>query len=99
MKTLKIQWQRLVIDNQTCPRCGATEAEVNKAMQSLKHLFILKGLKWDRKKRAIKQADFEKNPSTSNLILIGDRPLEDWSRLAPAKFLLWTLRRRRMPNH
>ena len=36
MKTLKIQWQRLVIDNQTCPRCGATEVEVNKALQSLK---------------------------------------------------------------
>ena len=29
-------------------------------------------------KRAIKQADFEKNPSKSNLILIGGRSLEDW---------------------
>ena len=37
MKTLKIQWQRLVIDDQTCQRCGATEAEVEKAFQSLKH--------------------------------------------------------------
>ena len=44
MKTLKIQWQRLIIDNQTCPRCGATEVEVNKAMQSLKQSLNPKGI-------------------------------------------------------
>ena len=78
MKTLKIQWQRLVIDNQTCPRCGATEVEVNKAMQSLKQSLNPKGIKVVMEKGAIKQADFEKNPAKSNLILIGERPLEDW---------------------
>lgn len=36
MKTLKIQWQRLIIDGQTCQRCGTTESEVDKAVQSLK---------------------------------------------------------------
>ena len=78
MKTLKIQWQRLVIDDQTCPRCGATEVEVNKAMQSLKQSLNPKGIEVVLEKGAIKQADFEKNPSKSNLILIGERPLEDW---------------------
>jgi hypothetical protein len=78
MKTLKIQWQRLVIDNQTCPRCGATEDEVNKAIQSLKQSLSPMGIEVVLEKRAIQQADFEKNPSQSNLILIGERPLEDW---------------------
>jgi hypothetical protein len=78
MKTLKIQWQRLVIDNQTCPRCGATEAEVNKAIQSLKQSLNPKAIEVVLEKRAIQQADFQKNPSKSNLILIAGRPLEDW---------------------
>ena len=78
MKTLKIQWQRLVIDDQTCQRCGATEAEVDKAYQSLKQSLNPLGIEVVLEKRAIKQADFEKNPSQSNLILIGDRSLEDW---------------------
>ena len=78
MKTLKIQWQRLVIDNQTCPRCGATEVEVDKALHSLKQSLNPSGIEVVLEKGAIKQADFEKNPSKSNLILIGGRPLEDW---------------------
>jgi hypothetical protein len=78
MKTLKIQWQRLVIDDQTCQRCGATEAEVEKAFQSLKHSLNPLGIEVVLEKSAIKQADFEKNPSKSNLILIGERSLEDW---------------------
>ncbi len=78
MKTLKIQWQRLVIDDQTCQRCGATETEVDKAFQSLKQSLNPLGIEVVLEKRAIKQADFEKNPSKSNLILIGERSLEDW---------------------
>ena len=78
MKTLKIQWQRLVIDDQTCQRCGATEAEVEKAFQSLKQSLNPMGIEVVLEKSAIKQADFEKNPSKSNLILIGERSLENW---------------------
>ena len=35
-KSLKIIWQRLVSDGQTCPRCGATEQELEKAFNTLK---------------------------------------------------------------
>ena len=31
MKILKIEWHRLVTDGQTCPRCGDTGQEVEKA--------------------------------------------------------------------
>jgi hypothetical protein len=78
MNTLKIQWQRLVIDAQTCQRCGATEAEVDKAVQSLKQSLHPLGIAVVLEKRAIKQAEFEKSPSKSNLILIGGQSLEDW---------------------
>ena len=78
MKTLKIQWQRLVIDDQTCQRCGATEAEVDRAFQSLKQSLNPLGIEVVLEKTAIKQADFQKNPSQSNLILIGGRSLEEW---------------------
>jgi hypothetical protein len=38
MKVLKIKWQRLLIDEggQTCPRCGSTENELEKAINTLK---------------------------------------------------------------
>jgi hypothetical protein len=78
MKTLKIQWQRLIVDDQTCQRCGATEAEVEKAVQSLKQSLKPSGIEVKLEKRAIQQTEFVKNPSKSNLILIGGRSLEDW---------------------
>jgi hypothetical protein len=78
MKTLKIQWQRLVIDDQTCQRCGATETEVDKAVQSLKQSLNPLGIEVALDKRTIEQAEFVKNPSKSNLILIGGQSLEDW---------------------
>ena len=78
MRTLKIQWQRLVIDDQTCQRCGATEAEVDKAFKSLKQSLNPLGIAVVLEKRSITPAEFEKNPSKSNLIVIGDRSLEDW---------------------
>ncbi|MBC7131250.1 DUF2703 domain-containing protein, partial [Candidatus Bathyarchaeota archaeon] len=30
MGTLRIKWQRLVSDGQTCPRCGSTEEELER---------------------------------------------------------------------
>ncbi|MBE0504743.1 MAG: DUF2703 domain-containing protein [Desulfuromonadales bacterium] len=36
MKTITIAWQRLLSDGQTCPRCGSTETEVEKAFSVLK---------------------------------------------------------------
>ena len=34
-KELIISWQRLLLEGETCPRCGTTEAEVEKSFASL----------------------------------------------------------------
>ncbi len=78
MKTLTIVWQRLVEDAQTCPRCNATEKEVDDAIAILKKMLEPKGIKVLLEKRAIHFSDFEKNPLESNRIFINDRPLEEW---------------------
>jgi hypothetical protein len=78
MKTLKIQWQRLLIDDKTCPRCGATEEEVDKAYISLKQSLSPLGIKVVLEKKALERTVFQKNPSQSNLIIIGERTLEYW---------------------
>ena len=78
MKTLKIQWQRLLIDDKTCPRCGATEQEVGKAYMSLKQSLNPLGINVILEKKVLEPAVFKKNPSQSNLIIIGGRPLEEW---------------------
>jgi hypothetical protein len=77
-KTLKIQWQRLVIDDGTCPRCGTTEQEVDKAYRSLKQSLSPLGIKVVLEKKALDLAVFKKNPSQSNLIMIGGKTLEEW---------------------
>lgn len=78
MKTLKIQWQRLLINDTTCPRCGATEQEVDKAYMSLKQSLSPLGIKVDLEKKVLDLAVFKNNPSQSNLIMVGDKSLEEW---------------------
>jgi hypothetical protein len=78
MKTLTIQWQRLKIDDATCPRCGTTEQEVDKAYMSLKQSLNPLGINVALEKKALDLAAFKKNPSQSNLIMIGKKPLEEW---------------------
>jgi hypothetical protein len=78
LKTLKIQWQRLLIDDKTCPRCGATEEEVDKAYTSLGQSLGPLGIKVVLEKKALDKAVFQKNPSQSNIIMIGERTLEEW---------------------
>jgi hypothetical protein len=78
VKTIKIQWQRLVIDDGTCPRCGATQQEVDKAYMSLKQSLSPLGIQVVLEKKALDRAVFKKNPSQSNLIMIGNRTLEEW---------------------
>lgn len=74
MKTLKIKWQRLISNEQTCPRCGSTEAELEKAVSALK----AQGIKVVLEKEEISLESFKKDPSQSNRIWINDRPLEQW---------------------
>ena len=78
MKTLKIKWQRLIYDEQTCPRCGSTEQEVEKAVSILKESLKPVGIRVALEKRELTEAEFKKDPLQSNRIWIRDRPLEDW---------------------
>ncbi|MGB9854565.1 MAG: DUF2703 domain-containing protein [Candidatus Bathyarchaeales archaeon] len=78
MNTLKIRWQRLVSDWQTCPRCGSTEEEIEKAVSVLKQSLAPLGIEVILEKSELSIREFEKNPLESNKIWINDRLLEDW---------------------
>lgn len=78
MKTLKIEWQRLVDEKgQTCQRCGSTEKEVQKAFQSLKKSLASLGLKVTLEKKVLDPSTCAKDVIQSNRILIGGRTLEE----------------------
>ena len=77
-KTLMIKWQRLLSKGQTCPRCGSTEDEVEKAVtvlgQALKPLSIEVVLE----KGELSVEQFKQDTLQSNKVWINDRLLEDW---------------------
>lgn len=78
MNTLKIKWQRLVANGQTCPRCGSTEEEIEKAVSVLRQSLEPLGIEVILEKSELSLEEFEKNPIESNKIWINDRLLEDW---------------------
>lgn len=78
MKTLTIKWQRLLSEGETCPRCGSTEKEVDKAVSMLTKSLSPLGIEVKLEKSELSLAEFKKNPLQSNRIWIGKRPLEDW---------------------
>ena len=78
MKILKIEWHRLVADGQTCPRCGATGKEVEKASRSLKQSLAPLGIKVVLEKHELTPGAFQRDPSQSNRLLLNGRPLEEW---------------------
>lgn len=78
MKTLKIKWQRLLSEGETCPRCGSTEKEVDKAVSILSKSVTPLGIKVELEKTELSVSEFKKNPLQSNRIWINDRSLEDW---------------------
>jgi len=78
MKILKIEWQRLVAEGQTCPRCGATEEEVEKAYRSLEKSLAPLGIQVVLEKQELAPEVFQRDPSRSNRILLNGRPLEEW---------------------
>lgn len=79
MKTLIIEWQRLLDErNKTCPRCGSTEQEVEKAVQSLKQVLNSAGIDVSLVKKAIDPERFKKDVLQSNKILIAGKTLEEW---------------------
>lgn len=78
MKTLKIKWQRLMFEGQTCPRCGSTGKEVEKAITALKQSLNPLGINVELEKSELTVAQFKKDTLQSNVISINDRLLEDW---------------------
>lgn len=79
MKVLIIEWQRLLDErNKTCPRCGSTEQEVEKAVQSLKQILKSAGIDVSLVKKAIDPERFKNDVLQSNKILIAGKTLEEW---------------------
>jgi hypothetical protein len=77
-KELIIKWQRLLSDGQTCPRCGSTEDEVEKAVTSLRRALTPLGIVVVLEKGELSVEEFKQDTLRSNEIWIGDRLLEDW---------------------
>jgi len=78
MQTLYISWQRLLIEGQTCDRCGGTEAELELASRQLQEVLAPFDIQVIVNKQALNQTEFAQDPKQSNRIIIGGRPLEDW---------------------
>jgi hypothetical protein len=80
MRALKIKWQRLLIDEigQTCPRCGSTENEIDKAVNTLNRSLAPLGIEVIIEKKVLDSVTFAKNVLESNRIWINDVPLEKW---------------------
>lgn len=77
-KTLVIKWQRLLIQGQTCPRCGATEDEVNRAVTLLRQSLAPLDIDVDLQKIELSAEQFKRDPQQSNAIWINDQLMEDW---------------------
>ncbi len=80
MKVLRIKWQRLLTEEteQTCPRCGSTEKEIEKAVDRLKESLAPLGIEVILEKKAINPEKFAKDVLESNRIWVGEKSLEDW---------------------
>lgn len=78
MKTLKIKWQRLVSDGATCPRCGATEEEMDRAVFLLRQSLSPLGIDVVLEKSELSPAEFKERPLASNQIWLNGRSLERW---------------------
>ena len=79
MTPLPILWQRLVsAEGKTCDRCGATYQEMQRAIEKLRHSLRPLGIEPTLEIREIDEQSFKVNPSESNRIWIGGRPMEEW---------------------
>ncbi len=76
-KTLNIKWQRLVTEGETCPRCGSTEQELDKAIDKLKQALIPLGIDVNLEKEELNISEFKQDPSQSNRIWINGQPIEN----------------------
>jgi hypothetical protein len=77
-RVLPVVWRRLVTDGETCPRCGSTEIEVERAVSTLAKVLAPLGIAPTLETQALDRAEFEAAPSESNRIFIAGQPLESW---------------------
>ena len=77
-KELIISWQRLLIEGETCPRCGTTEAEVEKAFASLTSALAPLGVEVILEKKPLAAEEFKRDTLQSNIIRLNGRLLEEW---------------------
>ena len=75
--TLKIEGQRLIRDEETCPRCGSTEEELNEAVITLRKSLAPLGIEVVVEKRELSVDEFEKDPLESSCIWLNGQLLED----------------------
>ena len=76
-KVLAIVWQRLIVEENTCPRCGSTEEELDKAVLLLEKSLTPLGIKVTIQKNELSLEEFKKNPIGSNQISFNGKLLED----------------------
>jgi hypothetical protein len=77
-RTLTVKWQRLLTDGRTCPRCGGTEKEIGKAVETLRRSLDPLGIAVVLEKGELTTVQFAEDTLQSNAIWIGGRLLEDW---------------------
>jgi hypothetical protein len=75
---LRIKWQRLLEDNETCPRCGSTEQELDAAAGILRKMLAEARIGVVVEKESLSVSEFKQDPLRSNMIWINDRPLEEY---------------------
>jgi len=78
LKTLNIKWQRLITKGETCPRCGSTEQELDKAVDKLKQALRPLGMNVILEKEELNISEFRQDPLQSNRIWINGQPIEDF---------------------
>jgi len=78
MKTMTVEWQRLVTNGQTCERCACTGNATEVAFEKLKRCLIEVGIDMRLETHALDQSTFEAAPLESNRIRIDGRTLEQW---------------------
>lgn len=76
-RRLVISWQRLISNGNTCPRCGSTEDELDKAVLELKEKLKSRGIEVILKKQELTLEEFKQNPLSSNKVMLNGRPLEN----------------------
>lgn len=75
---LTITWQRLLTDGATCPRCGATGNEVERAVALLTTALAPLGFTVTLEKTELSVEQFAAAPLQSNTIRIDGKLLEAW---------------------